>query len=1336
MAKIVKTVKHTAKMEKTVNHTAKMEKTVNHTAKMEKTVNHTAKMAKTVKTPAAEIGISSHNQSANSLGAMSIDPTENAPTSKPTLRARPRHSASRMRLLREITSLGGDATDLDLLEDVLSGSEREDNDEDGTAINRGSNAAPATEQDEQILMKDLMAFMTGQLNIDPSKSAVEVASEDDGSDSQENEQDDDQDKPAPKKDTVAIPLKADKSRITSIPAQPAVPKEPVRKASQVHDTLAESSRTQTNYNDYEDENENETADADDTGATYGKEDEADVQQMVAQLLKGETPVDKLQLDLLIEPSTSWWDTPLGKIDPISSLGTPVNPEGVSQKYVLAKSLWEEEMRKFDKVKQSTGSRADKDFISTILKSGTTTDKISALTLLIQEAPLHKFALLNDHLIHGMARKKSRREAMLTIDSIKDLFLNSILPDRKLKYFVDRPVFSKNVTRKHLILWVFEDSLKKAYFSFIQLIEELAKDPLSHVKNKMMACVFDLLATKPEEEQNLLLLLVNKLGDLDKKLASKSVHLLSQLVLRHPAMKIVIIKEIERLLFRSNIAERAQYYAVTFLNQIVLTHGEADTKAANLLIDVYFKLFESLVHKIRLKEDTAAVKPGNGKPVKKSKNSRYRKQDKHSKHGKKNSKATGGSSTTALPSSEAGDGLKSVDGVDSKMMAALLTGVNRAFPFAKLDSEVFELHLNTLFKITHIATFNTCIQSLTLIFQVQSSRQMVSDRFYRALYDTLLDQRLFEASKQSMYLNLLFKALRADDAMNRVRSFVKRLVQICFRAQVPLICGSLFLVSELAKHHLGLWAFITQPEDHDDEEHFVDAPLTLDIADLRSVKGEADSGQDKDNLTNTSAQTMDAVSTSISTHTVPSTTAANAAGSVRKYDGRKRDPLYTNADQVCLWELCAFSTHFHPTVSLYARTLLSGSPIVIPSISTNYDPLLNHTLSRFLDRFVFKTPKKAKSVYHGSSLMQPRVMNTSSALSGDASGTADASSSMFLSDNLLAGGRRKQNILYADAEHNGDMVSLDDRPANLVHWARQDKVGVSPDDMFFYKFFTERTAKTRHRKGAAGHSDDLDGDDFDSDQDIEDDVAWEAMTQSSGFPSGGNGDDPIDSDDDDAIDDDDAMGPFSGDDNEGDETGEFDDEIDFQVDPDAASEGGSDLSNDGDMDAWASQSTLKTVARRSGVDSADADHDDEQDEDADEFDADLADAFIDEEDDDDDDEDDEVASVEAGDAAGPSDIKATKGAKRLRLKDRLKTRALEMGYSGDYFTGGDGNEFASADDFSALLDRRDNEDAMDAEDGDGDDMPTGRGGRKHTGSTKRSGKRGLTTDVSLRKKQRK
>jgi ribosome biogenesis protein MAK21 len=116
---------------------------------------------------------------------------------------------------------------------------------------------------------------------------------------------------------------------------------------------------------------------------------------------------------------------------------------------------------------------------------------------------------------------------------------------------------------------------------------------------------------------------------------------------------------------------------------------------------------------------------------------------------------------------------------------------------KIADDRFSKYLDSLFKITHAGTFNTSIQALALIFQICQSRSAVSDRFYRTLYDSLYDARLITSSKQAMYLNLFFKALKADTNQSRVMAFVKRLLQMLGLQQPPFICGALYLLGEVS-----------------------------------------------------------------------------------------------------------------------------------------------------------------------------------------------------------------------------------------------------------------------------------------------------------------------------------------------------------------------------------------------------------------------------------------------------------------------------------------------------------------------------------------------------------
>lgn len=57
-----------------------------------------------------------------------------------------------------------------------------------------------------------------------------------------------------------------------------------------------------------------------------------------------------------------------------------------------------------------------------------------------------------------------------------------------------------------------------------------------------------------------------------------------------------MEEVEKVIFRSNISKRAQYYSVCFLTQFCL--GSGDSKIAMKLISIYLALFKACVRTVR------------------------------------------------------------------------------------------------------------------------------------------------------------------------------------------------------------------------------------------------------------------------------------------------------------------------------------------------------------------------------------------------------------------------------------------------------------------------------------------------------------------------------------------------------------------------------------------------------------------------------------------------------------------------------------------------------------------------------------------------------------------
>lgn len=565
------------------------------------------------------------------------------------------------------------------------------------------------------------------------------------------------------------------------------------------------------------------------------------------------------------PQSEWHSAELPLLTAIPDPSRRLPLELAELIHAHAQSLLEAENKEYGSQDKFTTSSHQ--FYSTIMSSGTLSDKISALTLSVQESPLHNMKALEN--LVSLASKRSRSQAVEVLGALKDLFgPGALLPsDRKLRLFVNQPGLSaafasteldwkatdplpKPLREVHLISWAYEDWLKSLYFEVIKIIETWCNDEVVFARGKAVDHVSQLLREKPEQEANLLRLLVNKLGDSDKKIASKTSYNILQLQIPHPLMKSTIISAIESdLLFRPGQNLHAKYYAIITLNQTTLSVKQDDV--TKQLLNIYFSLFTQLLTKpvVPPTDDIVINRMGD---------------------------VQGGGGTVGRKAqkklalqerSTATD-----DQLREKVISAILTGVNRAMPYTNTNDEAFEKHMDTLFKVTHSSNFNTSIQALMLIQQLVAGHVGSSDRFYRTLYESLLDPRLLTTSKHALYLNLLFKTLRSDLSIKRVKAFVKRLLQVVSMHQPSFACAAIYLIRELEAVFPSLRAFIDQAEEResDEEEIFEDAHDPNSIP-SKSLKANDINTDGKSNPR-------------------------------KSYDGRKRDPQHSNAEYSCVWEI--------------------------------------------------------------------------------------------------------------------------------------------------------------------------------------------------------------------------------------------------------------------------------------------------------------------------------------------------------------------------------------------------------------------------------------------------
>jgi len=118
-------------------------------------------------------------------------------------------------------------------------------------------------------------------------------------------------------------------------------------------------------------------------------------------------------------------------------------------------------------------------------------------------------------------------------------------------------------------------------------------------------------------------------------------------------------------------DNARYYGIITLNQVMLNKDQGDV--AGKMIDVYFEVFGDVLGRLPEKRDEESDDEERSKEAVKEKGQKRKRGEK--KH----------DNDTVVAS----DG---VSEMDSKLVAAVLTGINRAFPFATIDDEacVFSL----------------------------------------------------------------------------------------------------------------------------------------------------------------------------------------------------------------------------------------------------------------------------------------------------------------------------------------------------------------------------------------------------------------------------------------------------------------------------------------------------------------------------------------------------------------------------------------------------------------------------------------------------------------------
>lgn len=389
------------------------------------------------------------------------------------------------------------------------------------------------------------------------------------------------------------------------------------------------------------------------------------------------------------------------------------------------------------------------------------------------------------------------------------------------------------------------------------------------KNLAIVCTAKLLCYSPEKEQMLLSMLVNKLGDPSNIVASKALHHLTEVAYKHPAMCEVIAKETEKLLFRNNITEHAQHFALCFLAQIA---PRGNVQLCTKLVEICFSFFKVMVQK-----------------------------------GAVNSKTM------------------------HAILRCLKRAIVDACPDGSNGAILTKDIQDTMYRLIHLADIHVALQTFALLLQIMTVKSGKYDRFYNAFYKKMLDINLYiniGPKAAAQFLHIFHRSTYMDANVPRAQAFIKRLLQVAMYFPVQIACGCLIVIDKLLKSRPELaktiepltneirngetkWPMITEESD-DDEEHYKDA----------------DDDESNEKAVEDVQETVDEEKFVPSWHHAKNSSKNQNVEKVSqitptKYNPYQRTPAFAGAEFVLKTELLKLADYFHPSLKVFAKSLIDG-----------------------------------------------------------------------------------------------------------------------------------------------------------------------------------------------------------------------------------------------------------------------------------------------------------------------------------------------------------------------------------------------------------------------------
>lgn len=110
-------------------------------------------------------------------------------------------------------------------------------------------------------------------------------------------------------------------------------------------------------------------------------------------------------------------------------------------------------------------------------------------------------------------------------------------------------------------------------------------------------------------------------------------------------------------------------------------------------------------------------------------------------------------------------------------------------------------IDSLYKIVHVEKFSIALAALKVLFQMQSLSKSFSDRFYATFYRRLLT--IHSSTHDTEFFHLLERVILSDESVERVKAFLKRMLQLALSNSPAFATAALLLYFKVSQKKEGI-----------------------------------------------------------------------------------------------------------------------------------------------------------------------------------------------------------------------------------------------------------------------------------------------------------------------------------------------------------------------------------------------------------------------------------------------------------------------------------------------------------------------------------------------------